>query len=123
MHFIKSLAKKDNELRILKVFEEPIINFFENRHLDVTKHLSKYQDDRIVKAYETGYLEYNSENFFFCILEFIEGKSLDKIPSNIFWEKNQYKKRIKYKRLSNLKYKLIIYIPSFGDLINQSISN
>lgn len=56
-NFYKVFSITDNEPRVMKVFEEPITNFRENKHLVIIKQLSKYHDEKIVKTYETGYIE------------------------------------------------------------------
>ena len=82
----KFFSLKDNKPMIVKVFEEPVNNILNNRHMDVIKKLSRYQDNRIIKVFETGYLDFEIESYFFGIFEFVEGKSLEEITANIFWE-------------------------------------
>lgn len=111
----KFFSLKDNKPMIVKVFEEPVNNILNNRHMDVIKKLSRYQDNRIIKVFETGYLDFENESYFFGIFEFVEGKSLEEITANIFWENNSYLERMD---LFNQLYDIITIFRNLYEMHN-----
>jgi len=90
----KFLYLIENQPRIIKVFERPVINKLDNKYLEVLKKLSNFQDNKIIKVLGSGYLVIDNENYFFGIFEYIEGKALDDITPTVFWEKHRYMERI-----------------------------
>ncbi|MFX1317268.1 MAG: protein kinase [Promethearchaeota archaeon] len=90
----KVYSKKDDEPRVVKVYKDPIDNITLKLYLKDTKKLVDYKDEKIIQAFETGYVDYEGEKYFFSILEYIEGKSLEEIEKHIFWERNSYNERL-----------------------------
>ncbi len=89
----KIYSNNDDEPRVVKVYIDPIDNANRETYLNDAKKLKKYQHNNIVKAYDAGQINYRNEKYFYIILEYIKGPSLDEIDPKVFWE-TSYKGRI-----------------------------
>jgi len=83
----------NNIIRVVKVYKEPIDEVNINIYIKEVEKLKKHQDENIVKAYDTGTIEYKEEKYFYVILDYIDGKALDEIKPNVFKE-TLYSERI-----------------------------
>lgn len=90
----KVFSRKDDKLRVVKVYKDPVDNVSLKLYLKDTKKLLKYKDEKIIQAFEIGCVDYEGEKYFFVIQEYAEGKSLEEIEKHIFWEKNNYSERL-----------------------------
>ncbi|KKN61191.1 hypothetical protein LCGC14_0524320 [marine sediment metagenome] len=88
----KIYSKHDDKVRVAKVYKDPIDNVNLKIYTNDSKKLKKLQHDNIVKAYETGYIDYEGEKFFFIILDYINGKALDEIIPEILWERPYFER-------------------------------
>lgn len=79
-------SRIDDEIRVVKVYKDPVNEINLKIYSKDVQKLKKYQDKNIVMAYDTGLIDYKEQKFFFIILDYIKGKSLDDIDVNIFWE-------------------------------------
>lgn len=86
-------SRNDDEIRVVKVYKDPVDEINLKIYSKDVQKLKKYQDKNIVMAYDTGLIDYKEQKFFFIILDYIKGKSLEDIAINIFWE-TSYNKRI-----------------------------
>jgi len=87
-------SRLERKARVVKVYKEPLDEVHKNLyHKDVEK-LIKFQHEAIVKAFEKGIIDYEENQYFYVVLDFIEGNSLDEIMPHIFRENNSYTKRL-----------------------------
>ncbi len=93
--FYLIFSQRDKILRVIKINNEPINEINKDLFLDDASKLIKFENKRIVKAFDNGRVEFQGEEYFFTILEYIEGKSLDKIPEHIFKDNNSLEQRLK----------------------------
>lgn len=90
----KIYSIKDDRPRVVKVYKDPLDNVNQKLYLKDTKKLLEYKDEKIIQAFEIGYVDYDGEKYFFVILEYVEGKSLEEIDNHIFWERSSYSERL-----------------------------
>ena len=93
--FFLTFSQRDRVLRLIKINTEPINEMNKDLYLDEARKLIKYEDEKIIKAFDSGKLEFQGEEYFFTILEYVEGKSFDKIPEHVFKENNLFEQRIR----------------------------
>ena len=90
----KVYSRKDDKPRVVKVYKDAVDNVNLKLYLKDTKKLLDYKDEKIIQAFEIGCVDFEGEKYFFVILEYVEGKSLEEIEKHIFWEKNNYNERL-----------------------------
>lgn len=93
--FFLIFSQRDRVLRLIKINTEPINEINKDLYLNEAKKLIKYENRKIVKAFDNGKVEFQGEEYFFTILEHIKGKSFDKIPEHVFKENNSLEQRLK----------------------------
>lgn len=86
-------SKIDDEIRVVKVYKDSVDENNIKIYSKDAQKLKKYQDANIVRAHDIGFIDYKDEKFFFIILDYIKGKSLEDIDVKIYWE-IPYDKRI-----------------------------
>lgn len=87
-------SRLDRKARVVKVYKEPLDTVHKNLYNKDVEKLIKFQDETIVKAFEKGIINYEGNQYFYIILDFIDGNSLDEIMPHIFRENNSYAKRL-----------------------------
>ncbi len=93
--FFLIYSQRDQILRVIKVNIEPINEVNKDLFLNEAKKLIKFESEKIVKAFDNGKVEYQGGEYFFTILEYIKGNSLDRIPEHVFKENNSSLQRLK----------------------------
>lgn len=91
IYFIFSESEK--ELRVVKVYREYLGVTNRNLILRDAEKLSKISHKNIVKAYDKGFFEFKSHEYFYIIEEYIDGKNFDEIDQKIFFERD-YRERL-----------------------------
>ena len=82
IHFVFSRDVK--ELRIAKLFKQPIGRFNKDRIMSEKQKLIEFEHKNIVKFFDKGFFKYENQEYFFFILEYIDGKNLEEIDKKIF---------------------------------------
>ncbi len=83
----------DEKTRVLKLYFDPVKNSNRSIFLEDVKKLKRFDHENIVEAFDTGYIDFENETYFYIILEYIEGYSFDKIEPHVFWENNTFNER------------------------------
>ncbi|MBD3255522.1 MAG: protein kinase [Candidatus Lokiarchaeota archaeon] len=86
--------KIDGELRVLKVYRDPVSIINEADLIEDAKKLAKFKNTNIVKLFETGNLMFEGERYFFIIMEYIERKSFGELIPVVFREKTSFNERL-----------------------------
>ena len=88
-------SREDKEVRVAKVYKEPLGRITENIYKSDTKKLIDITHENVVKIIDNGIIEYGDNKYFFQILEHIKGKNFDEIESQLFLER-PYNERLGY---------------------------
>ncbi len=88
-------SREDKELRVAKVYREPVGRITENNYKSDAKKLIKINHENVVKIIDKGFIQHEENNYFFLILEFIKGKNFEEIDTRLFLEK-PYNERLGY---------------------------
>ena len=75
-----------DETRIVKVYEDPVNTSNQRFYIEDISKLANLESEYIVKAYESGRIQDEEDEFFYVILEYIKGASLNEINSELFKE-------------------------------------
>ena len=88
-------SKVDNDVRVVKVFKEPIDHTTKEIYESDAKKLMEINHPNVVKYFDKGIIVHEDKEYFFLILEFIKGNSFDEIESGPFLE-TKFSKRLHY---------------------------
>ena len=77
-------------LRIVKLYKDPIDSQNRLQYKEETEKLLNNQHEGIVKIYNYGFIEIAEKDYFYVIMEHIEGKSLEKIQSTTFQDQKSF---------------------------------
>ncbi|MHA1230950.1 MAG: protein kinase domain-containing protein [Candidatus Helarchaeota archaeon] len=83
------------EIRVVKVYKEPIDRINENKYISDARKLMKINNENVVKFIDYGTMEYEGNKFFFLIMEYIRGKSFEELDLRLFYEQ-PYLERLKF---------------------------
>ncbi|KKL00049.1 hypothetical protein LCGC14_2628950, partial [marine sediment metagenome] len=67
-----------------KLFKQPIGRFNKDRIMSEKQKLIEFEHKNIVKFFDKGFFKYENQEYFFFILEYIDGKNLEEIDKKIF---------------------------------------
>jgi len=84
LYFIYS--KEAKEIRVAKVYSEPLGRINEEIYKSDAKKLININHQNVVKIFDKGFIEYKENKYFYLILEYIRGKSLEEIDNSLFLE-------------------------------------
>ncbi len=88
-------SREDKKVRVAKVYKEPLGRNTENIYKSDAKKLMKINHENVVKIIDRGFIQHEDNNYFFLILEFVEGKNFEEIDTRLFLEK-PYSERLGY---------------------------
>ena len=88
-------SREDKEIRIAKVYKEPLGRINEDIYKSDAKKLMKIKHENVVNIIDKGVIEFDDKKYFFLILEHVRGKNFEEIDSRLFLEK-PYNERLKY---------------------------
>lgn len=88
-------SREDKEIRVAKVYKEPLGRITEKIYKSDAKKLLKIAHENVVKIIDKGIIEYEDKKYFFLILEHIRGKNFNDIDSRLFLEQ-PYNERLNY---------------------------
>lgn len=86
-------SKVDEELRIAKVYREPVDISNKIIYERDAQKLIQHKNANIVKFYDKGTIEYEGNEYFYLIEEHIKGKTLEEVEKPLFLDR-PYKERI-----------------------------
>jgi len=89
------VSQEDKEVRVVKVYKEPIGRITEEIYKSDAKKLMEINHPNVVKYFDKGIMEYDNKSYFFLILEFIKGITFDELESGLFFE-TEFNKRLDY---------------------------
>ena len=86
----------EKELRVLKLYKEPIDNTNRDYYMNDVEKLIKFKHDNLVKIYDKGFFRHEGNEYLFIILEYVKGSSLEEISRDLFQQGSSYQERVKY---------------------------